>query len=206
MESDRLREYKGKRDFSKTPEPAGERQGSEGSPVFVVQQHRASTMHWDFRLEVDGVLVSWAVPKGPSTDPSQKRLAVRTEDHPLDYARFEGVIPEEEYGGGAVIVWDYGTYENHSRRDGRDISMAEALQKGHLSVLLSGSKISGGYSLINARLGGSEKNWLLIKERDDAADARRNPVSTEPESVISGLTVEEMASRMSRMESESDTE
>lgn len=196
MENDRLRGYKGKRDFSKTREPAGERQGSRGSPVFVVQQHRASTMHWDFRLEVDGVLVSWAVPKGPSTDPGQKRLAVRTEDHPLDYARFEGVIPEDEYGGGAVIVWDYGTYENESRKDGRELSMAEALQKGHVSVRLSGTKISGGYSLIHARLGGSEKNWLLVKERDAAADARRNPVSTQPESVISGLAVEEMEAEM----------
>ncbi len=196
MESDRLREYKGKRDFSKTPEPAGEREDSEGPHIFVLQQHRASTMHWDFRLEADGVLVSWAVPKGPSTDPRQKRLAVRTEDHPLDYARFEGVIPEEEYGGGAVIVWDYGTYENKSCKDGEELSMAEALHKGHVSVRLSGTKISGGYSLIHARLGGSEKNWLLVKERDDGADARRDPVSTEPESVITGLTVEKMEERM----------
>ncbi|MFO7948992.1 MAG: DNA polymerase ligase N-terminal domain-containing protein [Candidatus Fermentibacteraceae bacterium] len=196
MEKDKLREYEGKRDFSKTPEPAGEREGSGGQPVFVVQQHKASTMHWDFRLESDGVLLSWAVPRGPSTDPGQKRLAVRTEDHPLDYARFEGVIPEDEYGGGAVIVWDYGTYENNSSKDGGELTMAEALQKGHVSVRLSGSKIAGGYSLIHARLGGKDRNWLLVKERDDAADARRNPVSTEPESVISGLTVEEMEAEM----------
>jgi DNA ligase D-like protein (predicted 3'-phosphoesterase) len=194
--ADRLGEYRGKRDFSKTPEPAGRREGGEGRPVFVVQQHKASTMHWDFRLEVDGVLVSWAVPRGPSTDPRQKRLAVRTEDHPLDYARFEGMIPEDEYGGGAVIVWDYGTYENESRKGGEELSMAEALRKGHVSVRLSGTKIAGGYSLVHARLGGAEKNWLLIKERDGDADARRNPVSTRPESVISGLTVEEMESRM----------
>ena len=196
MEKDRLREYKGKRDFSRTPEPAGQRKGSGGKPVFVVQQHRASTMHWDFRLEADGVLLSWAVPKGPSTDPGQKRLAVRTEDHPLEYAGFEGGIPEDEYGGGAVIVWDCGTYENESRKDGRELSVAEALQKGHLSVRLSGAKIAGGYSLVHARLGGRDRNWLLVKERDKHADARRNPVSTEPESVLSGLTVEEMERAM----------
>jgi DNA ligase D-like protein (predicted 3'-phosphoesterase) len=196
LEKDGLREYRGKRDFSRTPEPAGQRKGSGDKPVFVVQQHRASTMHWDFRLEADGVLLSWAVPKGPSTDPGQKRLAVRTEDHPLEYAGFEGVIPEDEYGGGAVIVWDCGTYENHSEKDGEALSVAEAMQKGHLSVRLAGTKISGGYSLIHARLGGSEKNWLLVKERDEHADARRNPVSTEPESVISGLTVEEMERAM----------
>lgn len=196
MSREKLREYEGKRDFSKTPEPRGASSGSGKAPIFTVQQHAASSMHWDFRVEVDGVLVSWAVPKGPSTNPSEKRLAVRTEDHPLDYARFEGVIPEEEYGGGAVIVWDYGRYENRSEKNGQKLSVAEALEKGHASLWLCGQKVEGGYSLIHARMGGNDRNWLLVKERDEQADARRNPVSTEPQSVISGLTVEEMAFEM----------
>ena len=196
MSEGELREYEGKRDFSKTPEPRGASAGSGNATVFTVQQHAASSMHWDFRVEVEGVLVSWAVPKGPSTDPSEKRLAVRTEDHPLDYARFEGVIPEEQYGGGAVIVWDYGRYENRSEKNGQKLSLTEALEKGHVSLWLHGQKIRGGYALIHARMGGNDRNWLLVKEQDDRADARRNPVSTEPKSVISGLTVEEMAAEM----------
>lgn len=189
--TDKLQEYKGKRDFSKTPEPSGG-EGSGGKPIFVIQQHDASSMHYDFRLEHDGVLLSWAVPKGPSTNPKDKRLAVRTEDHPLDYARFEGRIPEKEYGGGVVIVWDYGTYENISEKDDEPIDMDAAIKKGHIRVKLDGSKLSGGYSLIHTRMRGDEKNWLLIKEDDDGADARRNPTSTEPKSIISGKTIEEM--------------
>ncbi len=201
MVEDKLREYKGKRDFSKTPEPQGSSGAKSGKkPIFVVQQHKASRMHFDLRLEVDGVLKSWAVPKGPSTDPEDKRLAARTEDHPLDYARFEGAIPEGEYGGGTVIVWDTGEYDNQSHKDDQDISMNEALDKGHVSVWLHGQKLKGGYSLIHTRMRGQEKNWLLIKEKDDEADARRNPVSTEPQSVISGLSVEEMEKRMQEQE------
>lgn len=190
--TDKLQEYKGKRDFSKTPEPQGG-EGSGDKPIFVIQQHDASSMHYDFRLEHDGVLLSWAVPKGPSTDPRDKRLAVRTEDHPLDYARFEGRIPEDEYGAGVVIVWDAGTYENTSEKDGEAIDMDAALKKGHIRVRLNGSKLAGGYSLVHTRMRGQEKNWLLIKEDDDGADARRNPVSTEPRSLISGKTIEEIA-------------
>jgi DNA ligase D-like protein (predicted 3'-phosphoesterase) len=201
VSEDKLREYKGKRDFSKSPEPKGDSGKSGKKPIFTVQQHKASSMHFDFRLEYDGVLASWAVPKGPSTDPNDKRLAVRTEDHPLEYARFEGAIPEGEYGAGAVIVWDYGEYENKSEKNGERIDMAEALDKGHVSVRLHGQKIRGGYSLIHTKMRGDEKNWLLVKEKDDEADARRNPVSTEPESVISGLTVEEMEERMAEEES-----
>jgi bifunctional non-homologous end joining protein LigD len=110
----RLEGYKAKRDFSKTPEPKAAPGGSSGKPIFVVQQHDATRMHFDFRLDVEGVLASWAVPKGPSTDPREKRLAVRTEDHPMEYAYFEGQIPEGEYGAGMVIVWDTGEYENMS--------------------------------------------------------------------------------------------
>lgn len=190
---DRLKTYRSKRNFSKTTEPEGGPVKSSRKPVFVIQQHDASRMHFDFRLEVDGVLASWSLPKGPSTDPRDKRLAVRTEDHPLEYADFEGRIPENTYGAGAVIVWDTGTFENMSRKDGRKISLKKALAQGSAKVSLKGKKISGSYALIHAKMGGDDKNWLLVKEKDDQADARRNPVSTEPKSVLSGKTIEEMA-------------
>ena len=183
-----LDDYRRKRDFRKTAEPsadAGRRSGKR--PVFVIQQHDASSMHWDFRIEVGGVLKSWAVPKGPSTDPSEKRLAVMTEDHPLDYADFEGVIPEGEYGAGAVIVWDRGTYRNLKEGD-----VAEALERGQAEIWLEGEKLRGGYALVHAKLGGDERSWLLVKMKDEGADARRNPVSTQPESVKSGRTIDEV--------------
>lgn len=184
--------YSSKRDFSRTPEPRGGKRRASDRPGFVIQEHLASTHHFDFRLEVDGVLKSWAVPKGPSTDPREKRLAVPTEDHPLEYADFEGVIPEGEYGAGAVIVWDRGPYENLTERDGEPVPIGRALENGHAVVRLDGSKLKGGYAL--QRTGsGDETRWLLIKVDDDAADARRNPVSTEPESVVSGKTVREIA-------------
>ena len=189
-----LGDYEGKRDFSKTPEPKAGPGKSGKRPIFVVQQHHARRMHFDFRLEVEGVLASWAVPKGPSTDPREKRLAVRTEDHPLAYADFEGRIPEGEYGAGVVIVWDTGEYENMSEKDGKKISLKEALHQGSAKIRLYGRKLKGGYALIHTKMRGDEKNWLLIKEKDENADARRNPVNTEPESVLSGKTIREMAS------------
>jgi DNA ligase D-like protein (predicted 3'-phosphoesterase) len=153
----------------------------------VIQKHAARTLHYDFRLEVDGVLVSWAVPKGPSTDPREKRLAVQVEDHALAYADFEGLIGPG-YGEGSVIVWDTGPYENLAE----DESMADAVARGHVSVWLHGRKLRGGYTLQRTS-GGRKPKWLLIKRRDAEADARRNPVNTQPESVLSGRTVEELA-------------
>jgi len=170
----------------------GSRPGHADAPGFVIQEHHASRLHWDFRLEIDGVLVSWAVPKGPSTDPRDKRLAVRTEDHPLEYADFEGVIPEDEYGGGVVIVWDCGSYENLRREEDPPHSLAESLDQGQIEVFLHGHKLKGGYALVHARLGGQEGNWLLIKKKDDQADARRNPTQTEPFSVLSGRSAEQV--------------
>jgi DNA ligase D-like protein (predicted 3'-phosphoesterase) len=157
-------------------------------PMFVVQKHAASTTHYDLRLEVDGVLASWAVPKGPSTDPREKRLAVEVEDHSLSYGRFEGMIGEGSYGAGPVIVWDTGTYRNL----GEDESIADAIERGHAAFWLEGRKLRGGYTL-HRTAGGAKPRWLLIKRRDEEADARRNPVSTQPESVLSGRTVEEVA-------------
>jgi DNA ligase D-like protein (predicted 3'-phosphoesterase) len=151
-------------------------------------------MHFDLRLEVKGVLKSWAVPKGPSTDPSDKRLAVQTEDHPLTYADFEGVIPDDEYGGGTVLVWDAGPYKNITHDDdGNEIPMPDALDNGTVEVWIEGQKVRGGYALVHSKMGGDEKNWLLVKMDDEGADARRNPVNTEPCSVLSGKTLSEIA-------------
>jgi DNA ligase D-like protein (predicted 3'-phosphoesterase) len=198
---DKLKEYRDKRDFRRTPEPQG-REGSDSEePVFVIQKHDASRLHYDLRLEVDGVLKSWAVPKGPSTDPSQKRLAVPTEDHPLEYADFEGVIPEGEYGGGTMIVWDKGTYRNLQAEKEKSRSMAESYEDGHVEVWLEGEKLSGGYALIRTG-GGDDSRWLLIKMKDDRADARRNPTSTEPKSVLTGRTLEEVREQAAEERSE----
>jgi DNA ligase D-like protein (predicted 3'-phosphoesterase) len=197
-----LAPYRSRRDLGKTPEPSEEgtrpKLAKAGSPLFVIQQHRARTEHYDFRLEVEGVLRSWALPKGPSTDPAEKRLAVATEDHPVDYADFEGSIPEDEYGGGTVIVWDAGPYRNLSTDDNDgDLPLSEALERGQAEVWLEGTKVRGGYALVHSKMRGDEKNWLMVKMKDDEADARRNPVSTEPESVLSGRTIEEVAEKAS---------
>lgn len=187
MASKKLSKYKKKRDFKKTPEPSGGKKKKSKKPVFVIQKHDANKLHYDFRLEVDGVLKSWAVPKGPSLDPSEKRLAVPTEDHPLEYAGFEGVIPEEEYGGGTVMVWDKGTYKNK-----KDIKMSTALKKGKLEIDVKGKKIKGGYALIRTGGKGKKKRWLLIKMDDKHADARRNPVASEPKSAKSNRTMKQI--------------
>lgn len=188
----KLGEYERKRDFTKTPEPKAAARKKGGRPIFVIQKHDARNLHYDFRLEVDGVLKSWAVPKGPSTDPREKRLAVPTEDHPLEYAEFEGVIPDGEYGAGTVLVWDTGSYRNLKRdNDGNEVPMADAFDEGHVTVWLEGKKLRGGYSLVRTGKG-EESRWLLIKMRDGEADARRKPVSTEPRSVLSGKTLREI--------------
>ena len=135
----------------------------------MVQKHDASRLHYDFRLEVDGVLKSWAIPKGPSTDPKEKRLAVPTEDHPLEYAGFEGVIPAGEYGGGTVMVWDTGPFQNLTEKKGVAIPLAEAVAHGHVKVRLEGRKLQGGYALTRFKTGKDEA-WLLVKADDEAAD------------------------------------
>ena len=165
---------------------------SSDKPVYVIQLHKAKRMHFDFRLEVDGLLVSWAVPKGPSLDPKEKRLAVRTEDHPIEYADFEGNIPEGEYGAGTVIVWDKGFYENLTTKGAKEVPMSSALQSGHIKVSLFGKKLKGGYSLIQTKMRGEDKNWLLVKDNDVHADTHRNPINTDRESVLTGKTIEEM--------------
>lgn len=197
VDKGQLKEYSRKRNFDVTPEPAAKQRKKSAKPIWVIQKHDASNLHYDFRLEVDGVLKSWAVPKGPSTDPSEKRLAMPTEDHPVEYAQFEGTIPEDEYGGGTVMIWDTGTYRNLKEEveddsDEDPVSMEDAYKDGHLTVYLEdGKKIAGGYALIRTGSGKNER-WLLIKMDDDKADARRNPVSTETDSVATGRSLDEI--------------
>jgi DNA ligase D-like protein (predicted 3'-phosphoesterase) len=154
------------------------------APRFVIQKHAATSLHYDFRIEAGGALASWAVPRGPSTDPREKRLAMRVEDHSLDYGDFEGAIPAGEYGAGAVIVWDTGTYRNLDE----EVPIEQALEAGHVAIWLEGKKLQGGWTVQHT----DGRRWLLIKRNDEKADARRNPVSTQPESVISGKTIEEI--------------
>ncbi len=178
-----LTEYKKKRSFKKTPEPGPEKKSSEFGNIFVVQKHRATQLHYDFRLEADGVLLSWAVPKGPSMDPKVKRLAMHVEDHPVDYARFEGVIPEGEYGGGTVMVWDTGIYGPENTT-----SVSKAVAKGELKFALLGDKLKGSFVLVRTR----EPQWLLIKHRDKYA--KEGDISkTQPFSVLTKRTLAEIA-------------
>lgn len=186
---DTLAEYRRKRDFARTGEPRGGGAGTGNG--FVVQIHHASTVHFDFRLEVDGVLKSWAVPKGPSGDPQEKRLAVPTEDHPLEYRDFEGVIPQGEYGAGTVIVWDEGSYRPQGERP-----FAEALARGHASFWLDGTKLHGGWALTRIRGGGSGsggETWLLVKRDDRRATGRPAPDPARTRSVRTGRTLKQVA-------------
>ena len=160
-----LKEYNKKRDFKKTREPAGKKATKKSKTLkFVVQEHHARRLHYDFRLELDGVLKSWAVPKGPSLDPDDKRLAVQTEDHPMGYEKFHGKIPEGEYGAGEVFIWDKGTWE----LEDPDEDPLEALEKGHLKFILHGGKLNGGFVLVRTNYRNEQKkNWLLIKHHDE---------------------------------------
>jgi bifunctional non-homologous end joining protein LigD len=162
-----LKTYQQKRDFKVSPEPSGNRTGANKKRKvlrYVIQKHRATQLHYDFRLEFNGVLLSWAVPKGPSLNPSVKRLAMQVEDHPVDYADFEGVIPEGEYGGGTVMLWDRGTWEPESE------DIVKALAGGDLKFTLHGEKLKGSWVLVRTRSYGAKQAWLLIKHRDQFAD------------------------------------
>src|SRR3954453_21455002 len=185
-----LKEYKRKRHFQKTPEPQGGDPKALPGLQFVVQKHAASRLHYDFRLEYDGTLKSWAVPKGPSLDPKVKSLAVQVEDHPLGYATFEGVIPQGEYGGGTVMVWDRGTWEP-------EVDPAKGFRQGKLKFKLDGEKLHGSWALVRkgGRAGEDGKNWLLIKHGDEAAKplAKFDITKRKPKSVISGRDLDEIA-------------
>ena len=185
-----LTTYRKKRNFRVSPEPAGDlpAPASQRAGVYVIQKHRASHLHYDFRLEFGGTLLSWAVPKGPSLDPAVKRLAMRVEDHPLEYATFEGVIPEGEYGGGTVMVWDHGTWTP----DDQDVG--SALKRGELKFTLHGKKLRGSWVLVRTRGYGHSANrsWLLIKHRDRYA-SRKDVASEQPRSVASNRLLVDIA-------------
>ena len=190
-----LEAYRKKRNFDHTPEPPGDvrRAARRRTPNFVVQKHDASRLHYDFRLEINGVLTSWAVPKGPSMNPADKRLAVMTEDHPLEYADFEGVIPKGQYGAGTVMVWDKGWYEPAS-----GLPPDRQLARGKIDVVLHGRKLREGFTIIrttNRSSGRSQtRNWLLVKHRDEYADSSWNiEAPTLNRSVLTGRTLEEIA-------------
>jgi len=186
---DPLKKYRQMRDFGETPEPAGGKPKKGKRPMFVIQKHQASRLHYDFRLEMEGVLKSWAVPKGPSYDPATKRLAMMTEDHPYDYGSFEGVIPEGNYGAGNVIIWDTGTWEFIEPGD----DPVKAVQQGKLTFRLYGKKMFGEWALVKIR-GRSPKGneWLLIKHRDQYANPNVDVTEVAPRSVVSNLDVTEI--------------
>lgn len=182
-----LEEYRRKRNFKSTPEPApGRVKIKHKQLAYLIQKHAATRLHYDFRLEWQGVLLSWAVTKGPSLNPADKRLAVRTEDHPLEYGGFEGTIPKGEYGGGTVMLWDEGTWE--------PVEDAQTgLEHGHLSFVLHGQRLKGRWDLIRMRGDQKRENWLLIKEKDEEARAEGDFLETSAFSVESGRTMDEIA-------------
>jgi bifunctional non-homologous end joining protein LigD len=185
-----LRDYQRKRDFYRTAEPKGRKRARGSGSLYVIQKHAARRLHYDFRLELDGVLKSWAVPKGPSLNPTEKRLAVQVEDHPLEYGQFEGIIPKGEYGGGTVMLWDRGQWEGVG-------DVERDYRKGRLRFKLQGEKLRGGWMLIRmqGRAADDGKNWLLIKESDDHARPAGAPDILDecPESIVSGRSFDEIA-------------
>jgi DNA ligase D-like protein (predicted 3'-phosphoesterase) len=185
-----LSPYQKRRDFSKTPEPDDKRKNKTSSrTAFVIQKHQASHLHFDFRIEIKGVLKSWAIPKGPSVTPKDKRLAILTEDHPKQYGNFEGVIPEGEYGAGVVMLWDKGTYKNTKKdSSGKIIPIETCFLKGRIEICLKGKRLKGGYALIRFR----GNNWLLVKMQDEFAKSGSNPVSTQLRSVKTNRTMNEI--------------
>ncbi len=190
-----LVEYRAKRDFRKSPEPRGGRRSSPGPLAYLIQKHDASHLHYDFRLELDGVLKSWAVPKGPDLDPAVKRLALQVEDHPLEYGDFEGTIPPGQYGGGTVMLWDRGTWEplGDARR---------GLSEGKLKFIIHGEKLQGAWMLVRRgghKPAGQERQWFLFKERDEFADAGQDITVAQPRSVSSGRDLDEIAARAGRV-------
>ena len=192
MSAGSLKTYRKKRNFRHTPEPKGKSTGGRSKkPIFVIQKHAARQLHYDFRLQLGRALKSWAVPKGPSLNPSDKRMAVEVEDHPLGYAKFEGVIPKGEYGSGTVMIWDKGSYRNVTKKNNKEVPITRALRNGHLTIELDGGKIEGRYALSRI-VKGKKPRWLLVKVKDAKADARQNPVKSENKSAVSGRTMKQI--------------
>jgi bifunctional non-homologous end joining protein LigD len=193
--SERLAEYRRKRDFSRTREPRGAatRRGARARRADVIQRHEATRLHFDLRLELDGVMKSWAVPKGPSLDPAVKRLAIEVEDHPIEYNSFEGTIPEGEYGGGTVMLWDRGTYGYAGDAEDPVAALRAGYRKGDFKFELRGKRLRGSWVLVRTRRQGRKNQWLLIKHRDDEADPTLDPVEAYQTSVKTGRTMAEIA-------------
>lgn len=166
-----LAKYRSKRNFDETPEPADKEKSSKKALVFVIQRHQASHLHYDFRLEMEGVLKSWAIPKGPSLNPADKRLAMMVEDHPYDYRTFEGRIPEGNYGAGVVEIWDEGTYEHIEEKDRKkgESQLLKDLNKGSIKIVMYGAKLKGEFALVKIKGDKESNSWLLIKHHDEHA-------------------------------------
>lgn len=200
-----LTEYRKKRSFANTPEPT-EGKADKNTLHFVVQKHAASRLHYDFRLEMNGTLKSWAIPKGPSLNPAEKRLAMLVEDHPLDYRNFEGTIPEGNYGAGTVIIWDQGTYEpveKTPRKVDNEKILKKAFASGQLKIVMHGKKLKGEFVLV--RMSKAENAWLLIKHRDEFASSE--DITDREDSVVSGKTLQQVAdeAKLEKMASTSGT-
>lgn len=199
----RLTTYRKKRDFDVTPEPSGDapvKHGKKSKLVFVIQKHAASHLHFDLRLEVDGVMKSWAVPKGPSLDPAIKRLAMEVEDHPMGYNTFEGIIPKGEYGGGTVMLWDRGTYSADKAENGKhEEAMRAGYEKGKIDFTFHGERLQGSFALVRTAQRGSKPQWLLIKHRDEYAQPGSDVVAENMTSVTTGRTMDEIAGGESKV-------
>jgi bifunctional non-homologous end joining protein LigD len=194
--SGRLAEYRRKRDFGRTREPAGGRRKKTARLAYVIQKHAASRLHYDLRLELDGVMKSWAVPKGPSLDPKVKRLAIHVEDHPIEYNQFEGTIPPGEYGGGTVMIWDYGSYTAAGEEDDPDAALRAGYRKGDFKFVLRGKRLKGSWVLVRTKGRGDrsrQQQWLLIKHRDETADPDIDPTEAHQTSARTGRTMDEIA-------------
>jgi bifunctional non-homologous end joining protein LigD len=188
-----LAEYRRKRDFTRTREPAGGRSRVGRKLAFVIQKHAASHLHFDLRLELDGVMKSWAVPKGPSLDPTVKRLAMQVEDHPIEYNKFEGTIPEGEYGGGTVMLWDRGTYTAPGDEPDPEAALRRGYEKGDFKFELHGKRLQGSWVLVRIRRDEERRQWLLIKHRDEYAAEGADIVADVTTSVATGRTMDEIA-------------
>jgi bifunctional non-homologous end joining protein LigD len=194
--TDKLGEYRRKRDFSRTREPEGGKRTPSPRLAYVIQKHAASRLHYDLRLELDGVMKSWAVPKGPSLDPAVKRLAIHVEDHPIEYNAFEGTIPAGEYGGGTVMIWDYGTYTAVAAEDDPEAALRAGYRKGDFKFVLRGKRLRGSWVLVRTRGRGDrprQNQWLLIKHRDETADPNADPTEAYQTSARTGRTMDEIA-------------
>ena len=196
----KLTEYRRKRDFTVTAEPRGGRARATPKLAFVIQKHSASTLHYDLRLELDGVMKSWAVPKGPSLDPAVKRLAMEVEDHPIEYNKFEGTIPQGEYGGGTVMLWDRGSYRYGGDAPDPLEGLRHGYEKGDFKFVLQGKRLRGSWVLVRTRRGRPDRpQWLLIKHRDAEAVPGSDVTSEHETSVATGRTMDDIATGKRRV-------